>query len=88
MEHAQCGTQESPFADHERPDSLQFTSPDSQTRQRVRRFRLSGTKLFLLGLELWCYLQFHWFSGSFRLQAVGAVLLAYWILGALFMTRE
>jgi hypothetical protein len=45
-------------------------------------------KLFLLGLEFWCYLQFHCFSGSFRLQAVGALLLAYWILGALFMTRD
>jgi hypothetical protein len=88
MEHAQCGTQESLFPDQECTDRLQFSSPAIQTRQRLRRFRLSGTKLFLLGIEFWCYLQFHWFSGSFRWQAVGAVLLAYWILGALFMTRE
>jgi hypothetical protein len=84
MEQALCGIPASPCPEEEGP----LTSPASQTRQRVRTFHLSGTKLFLLGLEFWCYLQFHWFSGNFRLQAVGLLLLSYWILGALFMTRE
>jgi hypothetical protein len=44
--------------------------------------------VFVAGLELWYYLQFHCFSGSFRLQALGVVLLIYWLLGTLFMMRE
>ena len=43
---------------------------------------------FVAGLELWYYAQFHWFSGNFRLQALGVVLLVYWILGALFRMRD
>jgi hypothetical protein len=36
----------------------------------------------------WYYAQFYWFTGNFRLQAVGIVLLIYWVLGGLFMTRQ
>jgi hypothetical protein len=42
-----------------------------------------GLRVFVIGLELWYQLQTHWFSGNFRLQAVGAVLLLYWVLGCL-----
>jgi hypothetical protein len=48
-----------------------------------------GLRVFVIGLDLWYYLQTHWFSGSFRLQAVGVVLLLYWVLGCLVVfTRE
>jgi len=48
-----------------------------------------GLRVFVIGLDLWYYLQTHWFSGNFRLQAVGVVLLLYWVLGRLvFLTRE
>jgi hypothetical protein len=48
-----------------------------------------GLRVFVMGLGLWCHLQMHWFSGSFRLQAVGVVLLLYWVLGCLVVyTRE
>jgi hypothetical protein len=50
--------------------------------------RRNGATVFVAGLELWYCVQVHCFSGNFRLQALGVVLLAYWILGALFMTRE
>ena len=42
-----------------------------------------GLRVFVIGVELWYYLQTHWFSGSFRLQAMGGVLLVYWVLGCL-----
>jgi hypothetical protein len=52
------------------------------------RFPL-GLRVLVIGLELWCYLQMHSFSGNFRLQAVGVVLLLYWVLGCLVVfTRE
>jgi hypothetical protein len=41
-----------------------------------------GLRVFVIGLELWYQLQTHWFT-NFRLQAVGAVLLLYWVLGCL-----
>jgi hypothetical protein len=48
-----------------------------------------GLRVFVIGLELWYQLQTHWFSGNFRLQAVGVVLLLYWVLGCLVVfTRE
>jgi hypothetical protein len=48
-----------------------------------------GLRVFVIGLELWYHLQMHWFSGNFRLQAVGIVLLLYWSLGCLVVfTRE
>jgi hypothetical protein len=51
-------------------------------------FRPTGASPFIGGLELWFYVQVHWFSGSFRLQAFGVVLLVYWILGAMWYTRD
>jgi hypothetical protein len=54
----------------------------------MRGFWPSGLNLFFGGLELWIYAQVWFFSGSFRLQAFGFVLLAYWILGALWCTRD
>jgi hypothetical protein len=36
--------------------------------------------IFLDGLLVWYDLHAYWFRGSFRLQALGAVLLAYWML--------
>jgi hypothetical protein len=42
-----------------------------------------GLRVFVIGVELCYYLQTHWFSGNFRLQAVGGVLLVYWVLGCL-----
>jgi hypothetical protein len=42
----------------------------------------------MAGLGLWYCAQFHWFTGNFRLQAIGIVLLIYWVLGGLFMTRQ
>jgi hypothetical protein len=54
----------------------------------VRRFRLHGPRLFVAGLELWYLAQVHWFSSSFRLQALGVTLLAYWILVALWCMRD
>jgi hypothetical protein len=48
-----------------------------------------GLRVFVIGLELWYQLQTRWFSGNFRLQAVGAVLLLYWVLGCLVVfTRQ
>jgi hypothetical protein len=47
-----------------------------------------GLRVFVVGLELWYHLQTYWFSGNFRLQAAG-VLLLYWALGCLVVfTRE
>jgi hypothetical protein len=54
----------------------------------LRDLRPSGVKLFIGGPELWIYAQVWFFSSSFRLQAFGFVLLAYWILGALWCTRD
>jgi hypothetical protein len=49
----------------------------------------TGLRVFVIGLDLWYHLQTHWFSGNFRLQAVGVVLLLYWVLGCLVVfTRE
>ena len=46
-------------------------------------------RVVVIGVELWYYLQTHWFSGNFRLQAVGGVLLLYWVLGCLVVfTRD
>jgi hypothetical protein len=36
--------------------------------------------VFLDGLLVWYDLHVSWFRGNFRLQALGAVLLAYWML--------
>lgn len=48
-----------------------------------------GLRVFVIGLEVWYHLQTQWFSGNFRLQAVGVVLLLYWVLGCLVVfTRE
>jgi hypothetical protein len=48
-----------------------------------------GRRVFVIGLELWYHLQTHWFSGNFLLQAVGVVLLVYWVLGCLVVfTRK
>jgi hypothetical protein len=64
-------------------------APGNQKSLRtLQRFRLSGASVFVAGLEVWYYLQLHCFSGKFRLQSLGVVLLVYWILGALFLTRE
>jgi hypothetical protein len=42
-----------------------------------------GLRVFVIGLELWYHLHTRWFSGNFRFQAVGVVLLLYWSLGCL-----
>ena len=42
-----------------------------------------GLRVFVVGVDLWYHLQTHWFRGNFRLQAVGVVLLVYWVLGCL-----
>jgi hypothetical protein len=48
-----------------------------------------GLRVLVIGVELWYPLQTHWFSGNVRLQAVGVVLLFYWVLGCLVVfTRE
>ncbi len=48
-----------------------------------------GLRVLVIGVELWYHLQTHWFSGNFRLQAVGVVLLLYWVLGCLVVfTRD
>ena len=48
-----------------------------------------GLRVFVIGLELWYHLQTYWFSGNFRLQALGVLLLLYWALGCLVVfTRE
>jgi hypothetical protein len=44
---------------------------------------LMGLRVLVIGVELWYHLQTHWFSGNFRLRAVGVVLLLYWVLGCL-----
>jgi hypothetical protein len=43
----------------------------------------TGLRVFVIGLNVWYHLQTQWFSGNFRLQAVGVVLLLYWVLGCL-----
>ena len=48
----------------------------------------TGLRLFVGGLELWCYIQTHWLASSFRLQAFGVLLLVYWIVGALWCLRD
>ena len=78
----------SPPAEPEALRRSRGTAPGIGTPPPTRkRFRIHGPTVFLAGLELWYYVQFYGFSGSFRLQALGVLLLAYWILGALFMTR-
>ena len=50
---------------------------------------LMGLRVLVMGVGLWYHLQTHWFGGNFRLQAVGVVLLVYWVLGCLVaFTRE
>jgi hypothetical protein len=44
--------------------------------------------VFVAGLDLLFYLQVHCFSGNFRLQALGVLLIVYWILGGLWCTRD
>jgi hypothetical protein len=42
-------------------------------------------RCFVVGLAVWYHAEFHWFSGNFRLQALGVVLLIYWIFGCLIV---
>ena len=62
-------------------------SPD-RTPALTGKLRPTGVSLFLGGLELWFYMQIHWLSSGFRLQAFGILLLVYWILGALWCLRD
>jgi hypothetical protein len=83
MGHFECEMSRSHFPEKEARHGLRSTA----TRRLVktlRGFRPSGPGLFVGGLELWFYAQVHWFSSSFRLQAVGVAVLVYWILGALW----
>jgi hypothetical protein len=41
-----------------------------------KRFPIHGATVFVAGLEVWYCVQFHWFSGNSRLQALGVVCLA------------
>jgi hypothetical protein len=54
----------------------------------IKQLRPCGASVFVAGLDLLFYLQIHWFSGNFRLQALGVVLIVYWILGRLWCTRD
>ena len=87
MEHAECRDQLA-FPDQETLEQILMIEPRILESAAARKFRFHGPSLFIGGFELWCYIQLHWFSGSFRLQALGVVLLIYWILGGLFMTRQ
>ena len=54
----------------------------------LKRLRPRGVSVFVAGLDLLFYLQVHCFSGNFRLQALGVLLIVYWILGGLWCTRD
>jgi hypothetical protein len=54
----------------------------------IRQFRPSVACVFIGGLELWYHAQIYWFRCSFRWQAFGVLLLIYWVLGALWCTRD
>ena len=89
MESAQCRGKQPSFPDQEALDRTHGVAPGIwESPAAMRRFRLRGPSLFLAGLEFWYFAQLHWFSGSFRLQALGVLLLIYWILAGLFMTRQ
>jgi hypothetical protein len=93
MEHANYEMCQSWVLEQRTPDGLPATAPGTGFStgwwvKTIRQFRPTGACLFVGGLEGWYQAQIYWFSGSFRWQALGVLLLIYWILGALWCMRD